>query len=445
MTQQQHVVIIGGSAAGIEASKGARRNPMVGKVTVIRKEGKILVPCGIPYIFGTLGSIDKNVMPDALLGDSELIVDEVTAIDRKAKTVTTAGARTISYDKLILCTGSKPVVPPIPGIDKENVFAVWKDPDYLSELEEKLKTAKKLIVVGGGFIGVEFADECRKRGLDVTLVELLPHCLQLVCDEPLCVKAEDALSNNGVQLVTNDAVSAIGGDGKVKHVELKSGQSLDADVVVIGIGAVPNTDLAQQAGLEIGEQKGIKVDEYMRTSDPDILAAGDCAEKYSFFTGKAVPLRLASIATREAKVAAMNLFEARVENPGAMGVFSTSIGGTSVGVAGLTEAAATRDGYNIVIGEAGAVDKHPGSMPGATETKVRLLFDKKTGEMIGGQVCGGPSTGEIANVMAALIAGHMTAEQVALFQMGTHPILTASPIVYQIVNAADQAIAKLNG
>ncbi len=445
MTDKSHVVIIGGSAAGVEASKGARRNPKVGKVTVIRKEAKVLVPCGIPYIFGTLGSVDKNVMPDALLGESELIIDEVTGLDPKAKQVTTSAARTVSYDKLILCTGSKPVVPPIPGIDKENVFAVWKDSDYLTELDEKLKTVKKVVVVGGGFIGVEFADECRKRGLDVALVELLPHCLQLVCDEPMCVKTEDALSNNGVRLITNDAVSTIGGDGRVSHVELKSGQKLDADVVVIGIGAVPNTDLAQQAGLEIGEQKGIKVDEYMRTSNPDILAAGDCAEKYSFFTGKPVPLRLASIATREAKIAAMNLFEQRVKNPGPMGVFSTSIGDTSVGVAGLTEAAAIKEGFDIAMGEAGAVDKHPGSMPGARETKVRLVFDKKTKQMIGGQACGGASTGELVNVMAALIAAHATAEEVALFQMGTHPILTASPIVYQIVNAADQAIARMNG
>jgi NADH oxidase (H2O2-forming) len=181
----------------------------------------------------------------------------------------------------------------------------------------------------------------------------------------------------------------------------------------------------------------------MRTSDPDILAAGDCAEKYSFFTREPVPLRLASIATREAKLAVMNLFEAKIKNPGPMGVFATALGDTAVSVAGLTEKAATDAGFEYVVGEAGAVDKHPGSMPNAKEMKIKLLFDKKTGKMIGGQACGGASTGEMANVMAALIAGGMTADQVAIFQMGTHPALTASPIAYQLVNAADQALAKL--
>jgi NADH oxidase (H2O2-forming) len=441
---KQHVVIIGGSAAGVEASKGARRHPLVGKVTVIRKEAKVMVPCGIPYIFGTLGAVDKNVIPDAALGDSELLIDEATEIDRGAKTVKTAGGKVIGYDKLILCTGSRPVTPPIPGLDKDNVFAVWKDAEYLEKVEQALKAAKSVVVIGGGFIGVEFADECRKRGLEVTLVELLPHCLALVCDETQCISAEAELEKAGVRVITNDVVSTIGGNRKVEYVELRSAERVYADVVVLGIGAAPETELAQKAGLEIGPTRGIKVDDYMRTSDPDILAAGDCAEKYSFFTGQPVGLRLASIATREAKLAVMNLFEEKVKNVGPMGVFATALGDTAVSVAGLTEKAAADAGFEYVVGEAGAVDKHPGGMPNAKEMKIKLLFDKKTGKMIGGQACGGPSTGEMANVMAALIAGGMTADQVAIFQMGTHPALTASPIVYQLVNAADQALARLS-
>ena len=444
MMEKKHVVIIGGSAAGAVASRVARRHPMVGKVTVIRKEARALVPCGIPYIFGTLGSVDKDLMPDATLGGSEIIVDEVTSIDRKNKTVSTAGAKTIGYDKLLLCTGSRPVIPPIPGLEKANVFTVWKDADYLRKLMEALKGAKSVVVIGGGFIGVEFADECRKRGLEVTLVELLPHCLQLVCDDPLCIDAESALKKQGVRVITGDAVQSIAGNGKVEYVHLQSGERVKADTVVVGIGAVPNTELAQKTGLEIGQGGGIKVDEYMRTSDPDIFAAGDCAEKYSFFNGKPVPLRLASIATREAKLAVMNLFGPKIKNPGTMGVSSTTIGDTAIAVAGLTERAAHEEGFDFVVGEASAVDKHPGSMPNAREVKVRLLFDRSSRKILGGQACGGPTTGEIANVIATLIAGGMTAEQVATFQIGTHPILTASPIVYQITNAADQALAKMS-
>ena len=444
MMEKKDVVIIGGSAAGATASRAARRHPMVGKVTVIRKETRVLVPCGIPYIFGTLGSVDKNLMPDAILGGSELLVDEVTSIDRHNRTVSTVGAKTVGYDKLLLCTGSRPVLPPIPGLEKENVFAIWKDADYLQKLAETLKGAKGVVVIGGGFIGVEFADECRKRGLEVTLIELLPHCLQLVCDDQLSTDAESALRKQGVRIITSDAVRSIAGNGRVDYVELQSGEQVKADVVVVGIGAAPNTELARKAGLEIGEQGGISVDEYMRTSDPDIFAAGDCAEKYSFFTGKPVALRLASIATREAKLAVMNLFELKIRNPGTIGVFSTTIGDTALAVAGLTERAAQEAGFDFVVGEASALDKHPGSMPNAREVKVKLLFDRSSRKILGGQAYGGLTTGEIANVIAALIAGGMTVEQVATFQMGTHPILTASPIVYQIANAADQALAKMS-
>jgi pyruvate/2-oxoglutarate dehydrogenase complex dihydrolipoamide dehydrogenase (E3) component len=247
-----------------------------------------------------------------------------------------------------------------------------------------------------------------------------------------------------VRVITADAVQSIAGNGKVEYVHLQSGERVKADTVVMGIGAVPNTELAQKAGLEIGQRGGIKVDEYMRTSDPDIFAAGDCAEKYSFFTGKPVPLRLASIATREAKLAVMNLFGPKIKNPGTMGVSSTTIGDTAIAVAGLTERAAHEEGFDFVVGEASAVDKHPGSMPNAREVKVKLLFDRSSRKILGGQACGGPTTGEIANVIATLIAGGMTAEQVATFQIGTHPILTASPIGYQITNAADQALAKMS-
>jgi NADH oxidase (H2O2-forming) len=149
------LVIIGGSAAGIEAAISAQKQYKLDKIIVIRREPKVLVPCGIPYIMGTLESIDKNVMPDALLGNAELIVDEVISIDRGVKSVTTAGGETIVYDKLILATGSRPIAPPIPGSDLENVFTVKKDPTYLQKLQDTLKQSKDVVIVGGGFIGAE--------------------------------------------------------------------------------------------------------------------------------------------------------------------------------------------------------------------------------------------------------------------------------------------------
>lgn len=440
------VVVVGGSAAGPVAGITVRRHYKDASILLIRKESKVMVPCGIPYIFGTVGSPDKNVIPDALLSNNgiELMVDEVTVADRAAKTLTTAGGETIGYEKLILATGSLPIQPPIPGIELENVFAVYKDADHLARVQQVLSRSSDIVIIGGGFIGAEMADECKKIGnASVTIVEILPHCLLLALDDEFCVKAEDALAQRGIRIITNNGVKAILGNGKVTSVELQNGDKLKADAVIIGIGAVPNTELARKMGLRIGEQRGIWVDEYMRTSDKNIFACGDCAEKFSFFTRKPSGLRLASIATIEARIAGANVFKLKRKNKGAVGVFSTAFGDFALSAAGLTEKAAKDAGFDIIVGEAAAVDKHPGSMPNARELKTKLIFDKKTRKLIGGELSGGITTGEMANVIAALIQQEMTADEVATFQMGTHPALTASPIVYQIVNAAEQAITKL--
>ncbi len=436
------LVIIGGSAAGVQAAITARRLNQVGKITVIRKERKVLVPCGIPYIFGTLGSAEKNLIPDGAIGDAELVVDEVISLDRKYQRVTTAGGRTINYDKLILATGSQPLVPPIPGRDLSNVFTIKKDIEYLQALDEALNKAKNVVIVGGGFIGVEFADECRKRGLNVTIVELLPHCLSLNCDERFCIRIEEELTKAGIEVKCANGVKSITGDGRVSQVVLSSGERLKADLVILAIGVVPNTKLAQEAGLEIGVTKAIKVDRYMRTSDPNIFAIGDCAEKYSFFTGKPTPLRLASIATHEARMAVANLFEPCVENRGAVGVFGTKVGDVAVGVAGLTEKAAREAGFNVVITEAGTIDRHPGAMPGAQQLRVKLVFDRESGRMLGGEADGGVSVGELVNAMAILVQNEATAADISTSQIGTHPALTASPIAYPTINAAEQVVAS---
>jgi len=437
------LVIVGGSAAGFQAAISARKHKQVKEVVLIRKERRAVVPCGIPYIVGTLGSVEKNLLPDALLGDTELIVDEVTSINRDARTLDTAGGESIGYDRLVLATGSQPLVPKIPGAELQNVFAVWKDAEYLEKLHRALEQAHDVVIVGGGFIGAEFADECRKLNCSVTIVELLTHCLFVNCDEDFCMRIEEKLRNVGVQIRTGCRVQSIEGKEKVEHVLCDRGERIRADVVILAVGVKPNVALAEGAGLPIGEQGGIEVDQYMMTTDPHIFAIGDCAEKYSFFTGKSIALRLASTAAREARIAMANLAHPRRQrNLGTVGVFSTMIAGTAVGVVGLTERAAIAQGFEVVIGESAAADKHPGTMPGAIELWVKLVFDKTTRKMLGGECCGGMSTGEISNCMAVLIAAEMTVDQVATLRVGTHPALTASPLVYQLVNAAEDALTK---
>jgi NADH oxidase (H2O2-forming) len=441
------VLVIGGSAAGPVAGISCRRRYGDKSVILVRKEEQVLIPCGIPYIFGTVGSSAKNLIPDALVVNNgiELVKGEAVEVDREKKTVSLSNGNTFSYEKMVLATGSSPLVLPIPGIDKENVFVAKKDVSYLDNMLGKLNDAKDIVIIGGGFIGVEFADECKKnRDCNVTIVELLPHCLQLALDEEFCVEAEKVLSDRGIKLLVNSKVEAILGDNRVGGVRLSGGQEIRADMVVVGVGVVPNNELAKKAGLEIGPGKAIAVNRYMRTTtDPDIFACGDCAEKVSFFSGKPCRLMLASVACAEARVAGANLFHTRCKNPGAVGVFSTIIGERAFACAGLTERACRQEGYDVVLCESTAPDTHPGGMPGSVSTKVKLLFSKDNGELLGGGISGGKSTGEIANVISSCIQSRMTAYDLALFQMGTHPALTASPIVYQLVNAAELAIKAM--
>ncbi|GAG85331.1 unnamed protein product, partial [marine sediment metagenome] len=245
------VVVIGGSAAGPVAGISCRRRYPEKSVILIRKEEQVLIPCGIPYIFGTVGSPEKNLIPDALLSNNgiELIKGEVVEIDRDKKSVSTINGDVVNYDKLVLATGSLPIYLPIPGLDKENVFTVKKDVGYLKTMLDVINRAKDIVIIGGGFIGVEFADECRKnRDANVTIVEILPHCLQLALDAEFCTEAENMLTERGIKLLVNQRVEAILGDKQVSGVRLSDGEELKADVVIVGVGARPNAELAEKAG-----------------------------------------------------------------------------------------------------------------------------------------------------------------------------------------------------
>jgi len=439
-------VAIGGSIGGMVSTVTSRRYSPEKSILLIRKENRALVPCGIPYIFGTLGGTEKNLLPEEVYEKNKIDVmrDEVIEINPNNKTVYTKSGVDVEYEKLIIATGSRPTVPPIPGIDKKNIFTVKKDVSYLQQILSNLKGVNNLIIVGGGFIGVEFADECKKnRDINVKIVELLPHCLMLAFDKELCIAAENILKERGIEILTSEKVEAFIGNDAVNRVKLASGKELKADAVISCIGVVPEVALAEKAGLSIGLTKSIQVNRYMQTTDDNIFACGDCAEKISFFDSKPSNLKLGSIAGMEARIAGANLFSVRRSNRGVVGVFSTSLSSMCFAVAGLTEIAARESGYNIVIGQAEAINRHPGMMPGAKKLEVKLVFEKGTGVILGGQVYGAESGGELINVISAFIQQKITANDIATFQMGTHPALTSSPIVYQLVNAAEMAIKAM--
>lgn len=271
---------------------------------------------------------------------------------------------------------------------------------------------------------------------------MMRHCLMLTYDKEFAVNAENALKEKEIVILGEEKVVEFLGNDRVEKVKLSSGKEIKADVVLLGIGAGPNLEPVKNASLETGPTKSLQVNRYMQSSEPDIFVCGDCAEKVSFFDGKPSPLKLASIATMEARIAGANLFETRRVNMGVIGIFSTIISDTVFAAAGLTETSAKQMGYNTVVGEAEAPNRHPAVMPGAENMKVKLVFEKGSGVILGGQVSGAKSGGELINALSACIHHRMTADEIATFQLGTHPALTASPVVYQLTNAAEMAIAK---
>ncbi len=442
-------LVIGSSAAGlVAATTGKKINP--GKsFMVATKQPKTLIPCGIPYIFGSLGRSDKDILPAEKMfetGGIDVVHSEVTAIDRHNKKVTLEDGSEIEYGKLVLGTGSLPYRPQwLKGADLDNVFSVPKDKAYLDELQLKLEALDRVIIVGAGFIGVEVSDELVKAGKNVTLVEKLPHLLGLAFDDDVAAKIQQLLKDRGVNTITGFGVKEIVGQTRVEGVVLENGERLAADAVILAMGYTPNVKLAEQAGLAISDRGFIKVDEYMRTEDPHIFAIGDCAEKRDFITRKPVPTMLASTACAEARIAGMNLFKLSAIKAfnGTISIFTTAIGNNGFGVAGLTERIAEQENFDFVTGIFEGVDRHPGALNDSHPQRVKLVVGKESGVILGGEVSGGLSIGELTNTIGIIIQSHMSIYSLLTTQIGTHPLLTASPAGYPLIKAAEAALIEI--
>ncbi|MBU1093628.1 MAG: FAD-dependent oxidoreductase [Firmicutes bacterium] len=448
MKEKTDVLVIGGSAAGLVAAMTAKSNYKDKKVVLIRKEEKVMIPCGIPYIFGTLESSDSNILPDGGLLNLgvEIKVDTVTAINTEDKICKTASGLEIAYDRLVIATGSQPSKPDwLKGKDLENVFTIPKDNKYLDVITEKLSTFKNVAVIGAGFIGVEMSDELNKRDIKVSLIEKEPHILALAFDEDIAVDAEQLLRDRGVEVITGASIKEIQGKGKVSSVLLSDGRVLETDAVVLSMGYLPNVTLAKESGIHINEKGFIIVDEFLRTNAKDVFAAGDCAEKRDFATSKLATTMLASTACAEARVAALNLYKISTVRKfkGTIGIYSTCIGDTAFGVAGLTEEAASKEGFNFVTGKFTGVDRHPGKLNNPHKQCVKLIVSKECGRILGGSVIGGMSAGELTNVLGFLIQGSMSIADLLVAQIGTQPMLTASPAAYPLIKAAEAAAKNL--
>jgi len=449
MSKETDVLIVGAGPAGMVCATTARRYYPSKSITLVKDINEGVVPCGIPYMFASLNNPEENKMGTASLEEKniDMAVDKAIKINRKGKTVETENGDTYSYEKLVLATGSDPVVLPIKGIEKKGVYQIKKEMGYLKEVIEKIKKCKNVLVIGGGFIGVEFADEISKlQNIRVTLVEILPYLLYNSFDSEFSLMAQERLKEKGVDILTGTRVEEIIGEDAVEKVRFDNGKEIPVDGVILGVGSRPSVKLAVDAGLELGTCKGILVDEYMRTSlDPDVFAIGDCACKRDFYTRKAIAVMLASTATAEARIAGANLYQIKVirENKGTIAIYSTYLDGLVLGSAGLTEKTAEEEGFETLVGNIDGVDKHPASLPGVCKGRVKLIFSRQSGIILGGQISCGMSCAQMINVVGIAIQKRMSCTELETLQVATHPYLTSAPTMYPLILAAQDVSGRI--
>ncbi len=444
------VIIIGGGPAAIVTGITIKKYFQQKSVLMVKEEAEGLVPCGIPYIFHLLGNdADKNKMgpkPFIDLG-GEVIIDSAVKVDKEQKTVSLKAGEQFGYYKLVFATGSLPVVPAsIPGYNLENVFYIKKSYTYIKELTAKVRDFKNVVIVGGGFIGAEVAEQLAAANINVTLIESEPTCFSKAFSPELSRIATDALKNTRVNVMTSTLVKEITGENnKVKQVILANGSKIDTEAVILSIGYKANSQLAKETGLELNRYGDIHVDNYGRTTIKDVSAVGDCAQTFGFLTGRSDMIKLASTATAEARVLGHNIFGIRIKKctSGTLGVFSTEINGLAMAAAGANDKSAGDAGVEFISAKFSSPDRHPGSLPGVSDLTVKLYASPVDGSILGGEVWGGKSAGEIINTISMAIQKSITVYELVSFQIGTHPLLTSSPVVNPIIRAAEEIIFKI--
>jgi NADPH-dependent 2,4-dienoyl-CoA reductase/sulfur reductase-like enzyme/rhodanese-related sulfurtransferase len=414
-------VIIGGSAAGPKAASKIRRHDQEADITIVQK-GKYLsmASCGYPYFVGGVFD-DQNELvatPTGVPRDpsffastkavTALTETEAISIDRDRKQVAlrnlaTGEESSLPYDKLILTTGANPVIPRLPGMDLDGIDSLqsMEDAVRLKALVVEKKT-KKAVIIGGGLIGIETCEAMELAGIEITVVEMLDQILPFL-DWEMAKLVENHMRSKGVNIITGIGVAKILGTDTVSGVELTDGTVIECDHVVFSIGVRPNSKLAVEAGLKIGDKGGIAVNRFMQTSDPSIYAAGDCVEVTNLITHNKQHWPMGDAANLQGRVAAQNMVFGNVEEyEGVVGtgickVFDFTAGGT-----GLSEKMARMEGYENVISVIHAAPDKPGFM-GGNPIIIKMLAAKTTGRFLGMQVVGtGDASKRLATAAMAL-------------------------------------------
>jgi NADPH-dependent 2,4-dienoyl-CoA reductase/sulfur reductase-like enzyme/peroxiredoxin family protein/TusA-related sulfurtransferase/rhodanese-related sulfurtransferase len=427
------LVIVGGVAAGASAAARARRLSENASITVLERGPDVsFANCGLPYHIG--GEIaDRSRLavqtPESLaqlLNIEVRVRAEAVKIDRARKVVVVrdlgaGGAESeLPYDKLVLAPGASPLRPPLPGIDDPRVLTLRNLQD-MDRIKAAARAARRVLVIGAGFIGLEMAEQLKQLGKEVAVVEAADQVLPPL-DREMAAPVEDALRAAGVELVLGDAIAGFAPQGDALEAALKSGRRLVADFVVLAIGVKPESGLAAAAGLDLGGRGAIKVDAFMRTSDPDIYAAGDVVESFDRLTEAPMNLPLGGPANRQGRAIADHVFRPREARPyaGHLGTAIVRVFDMAAGLTGWSEKRLAQAGraYRTTI----VTDyQHASYFPGATPLTLKLLWSPEDGRVLGAQATGADGVDKRIDVVATALAGGLGIDDLAQLELAYAP------------------------
>ncbi|TYO99352.1 NADPH-dependent 2,4-dienoyl-CoA reductase/sulfur reductase-like enzyme [Geothermobacter ehrlichii] len=456
---QRQILIVGGVAAGMKTASRLRRLDPEAKITVIERGHYLSYgACALPYVLaGEIGELDEvrrttnGTLRDETFfarvkGVEVLTRCEALRIDRENRRLEVRfldddRRQTLSYDALVLATGSSPLIPPLPGTELDGVLALKKVEDAAA-IAELVRPEARAVIVGGGLIGLEMAEALRARHMEVRLLEMQPQVLSGILDADLAEQVHRTLRQNGVELHLGEALKGIEEkDGRVGRVITTSG-SYPADLVILALGVKPNVELAREAGLKIGVSGAIAVNERMQTSDPAIYAAGDCVESRHQLNGTPLYLPLGSTANKQGRVVADNLGGIDSAFSGVLGTLLVKVFGLNVGRTGLSKEAAEKAGFEPVSILAPSPDRVH-SMPSARPILTRLTVDRKSRRLLGAQIVGPGETAKRIDVVATALSLDATLDQLAEFDLGYAPPYSAA--MDPLHQAANALRNKLDG
>lgn len=449
----EKIVIIGGVAAGTKAAAKSRRLKPDAQIDIYTDDTHVSYSaCGLPY-FVEGNFDDESMLIARTVEEFEAdnihihLLHRVTKIlpDKKQILVLDIEKNqefSVDYDKLCITTGAHPIIPPIVNVHLKNVFTLRTIEDGIAIKEKALKS-KNVVIVGGGYIGIELLEAFVKLGLNVKMIEFAPRIMSIFDDDISDLIKNHILEKDGdkVEIVNSDRVVEFTGDDVVKSVKTANGLEFEADFVIIAAGVKPNVDLAIAAGIEIGPTGTIKVNNRMQTNIPDIYAAGDCVEKNMIVAKTPIWIPLGSTATKEGRSAAINLCGGDDKFEGILGSAVTRYFGFTMSITGLTEKAAAKLGYEPVSATVTKFDK-VGYMPEAKNITIKLVADKKTRKLLGAQGIGCGDVDKRVNTVATGLICPMTVDDFFSSDITYSP--PYSPSIDPLLTASENLIKKLN-